>query len=98
MFAAIVWISNPGVAVVVVLCVASVAIDLVGFIWMLNPPYDNDPSKTHLYGVDVNAVSVVNIITAVGLSVEFCVHIATSFVSRSGACVHRILASPPCVA
>ena len=96
-FVAIVWISTPAVAVVVVLCVFSVAVDLVGFIWMLNPPYSNDPSKTHVFGVDVNAVSVVNIITAVGLSVEFCVHIATSFVGRQGVCLCVCLCVCVCV-
>lgn len=92
-FLAIVWISSPSVAGVVVLCVASVAIDLVGFIWILNPSKGNDPSKTHVFGVDVNAVSVVNIITAVGLSVEFCVHIATSFRQRTGTRVERASAA-----
>ena len=89
-FLAVVCISSPGVAVCVVLCIASVTIDIVGFIWLLNPPYDNDPAVTHKYSVDINAVSVVNLIMAIGLSVEFCVHIATFFATatgkRQGAC------------
>ncbi len=85
-FLAVVFISSPEVAVFVVICISSVTIDLVGFIWLLNPPYDNDPAVTHDYSVDINAVSVVNLITAIGLSVEFCVHLSTCFVSRTGVC------------
>ena len=83
-FCAALIISSPAVSVFVVVCVASVAIQLVGFLYCLNPPESNDPSETHKFSVDINAVSVVNLVMAVGLAVEFCVHIATSFMETPG--------------
>ncbi len=97
-FVAVVCISSPGVALIVVLCIASVTVDIIGFVWLLNPPYSNDPAVTHDYSVDINAVSVVNLIMAIGLSVEFCVHIATHFVSKLGTPrpAHRTLHTGAC--
>lgn len=34
--------------------------------------------------VEVNAVSVVNLITSVGLGVEFCVHLVISYMNSRG--------------
>lgn len=42
------------------------------------------PIHTHSqsgYGVRINAVSVVNLVMAVGLAVEFVVHVATAFLT-----------------
>jgi hypothetical protein len=50
---------------------------------MLNPKQP-DPYGAGPYGVDINAVSVVNLITATGLGVEFCVHITSAFASAAG--------------
>ena len=36
------------------------------------------------FGVDINAISVVNMIMAMGLSVEFVVHVTTAFSNASG--------------
>lgn len=38
-----------------------------------------DPDGTGPYGVDINAVSVVNLVAATGLAVEFCIHILSAF-------------------
>ncbi|KAJ5074465.1 npc intracellular cholesterol transporter 1 [Anaeramoeba ignava] len=36
------------------------------------------------WSIDINAVSVVNIVVGIGLSVEFCVHVARSFLFATG--------------
>ena len=36
------------------------------------------------YGVEINAISVVNLVMCCGLAVEFCVHIMTSYLKQTG--------------
>jgi len=36
------------------------------------------------FNISLNAVSVVNLVMCVGISVEFCVHIANSFAENHG--------------
>jgi Niemann-Pick C1 protein len=57
-------------SVLVILVVSMIVVDLWGFM--------------ALWGVDVNAVSVVNVMMAVGISVEFCIHIVKSFLYAAG--------------
>jgi Niemann-Pick C1 protein len=38
----------------------------------------------YLWGIDLNAVSVVNLVMSIGISVEFCVHISHAFVTHEG--------------
>ena len=46
----------------------------------VSPPTTRpDPDGTGPYGVDINAVSVVNLVAATGLAVEFCIHILSAF-------------------
>jgi hypothetical protein len=51
--------------------------------------YRPDPDGTGPYGVDINAVSVVNLVAATGLAVEFCLHVASAFSHVSGTRVER---------
>lgn len=36
------------------------------------------------FKIEINAVSVVNLITSVGLGVEFCVHLVISYMNTAG--------------
>eukprot|EP01133_Synstelium_polycarpum_P009861 gene9861-11524_t len=51
---------------IMLLCVAMVSMDLLGVM--------------ALWSVNLNAVSVVNVVMAIGISIEFCVHIAHTFI------------------
>lgn len=76
-------LTKPYSAIIVTVMVACASIDIMGLLYLWNP---HSASAAHHgnYGVDINAVSVTNFVMAVGLSVEFCVHIVTSFTSRIG--------------
>jgi hypothetical protein len=84
--------SSLAVAAATAAMVACVTVDVVGFVWLLNPR-ETDPNGQGPYGVDINAVSVVNLVAAIGLAVEFGVHIASYY---SHATVRRRVASRCC--
>jgi Niemann-Pick C1 protein len=42
-----------------------------------------------ILGIQLNAVSVVNLIMSIGIAVEFCVHISHAFLMSSGDREHR---------
>jgi Niemann-Pick C1 protein len=86
-FAAVMLLASPSTALFTTIMVACITLDIVGLMWVWNPP----PGQTlgslgaeMQFGVDINAVSVVNLVMAVGLSVEFCVHICTAFMKAVG--------------
>ncbi|KAA0163368.1 hypothetical protein FNF27_07942 [Cafeteria roenbergensis] len=89
-FLAVLAVTTPAVATVVAAMVVTVAVDVIGIVWLLNPAEEGQANALlsgvgdEQFGVDVNAVSVVNIVTAVGLAVEFSVHIASFFAAASG--------------
>eukprot|EP00004_Rigifila_ramosa_P000127 TRINITY_DN1013_c0_g1_i1.p1 TRINITY_DN1013_c0_g1~~TRINITY_DN1013_c0_g1_i1.p1 ORF type:complete len:1204 (-),score=311.60 TRINITY_DN1013_c0_g1_i1:46-3216(-) len=56
---------NPAVVCAVVLSMGMLLADLVGVMYV--------------WGIDLNALSVVNLVMAVGIAVEFCVHLGASF-------------------
>lgn len=66
-FLAVQLIMNIKSAIVVTLFVLSCVFNLIGVLWLLNFIPD--------YKIELNAVSVVNIVLACGLSVEFSVHL-----------------------
>eukprot|EP01138_Halocafeteria_seosinensis_P004784 gb/GECG01004892.1/.p1 GENE.gb/GECG01004892.1/~~gb/GECG01004892.1/.p1 ORF type:complete len:1113 (+),score=109.87 gb/GECG01004892.1/:1-3339(+) len=82
-YVAITFLTKPYSALLVTVMVACASIDIMGLIYVWNPHSDDASSKGN-FGVDINAVSVVNFVMAVGLCVEFCVHIVTSFTSKKG--------------
>jgi len=43
-----------------------------------------------LWGISLNAVSTVNFVMAIGISVEFCIHIAVAFLRSYGSRDHRV--------
>ena len=59
------------------ICVFCTAFDMIGFAWIMNLIFDG-------YTIQINAVSVVNIIMAVGLSVEFSIHIMLKYARSQG--------------
>lgn len=85
-FLAVLSISSGATATFVSVCVASIAVGIVGFLWLLNPA-EVDVAEAR---VDINAVSVVNLVMAVGLSVEFCVHVAAAFGAKQGTRTDRV--------
>ena len=50
-------------------------IELLGCMWMLNEVLGG-------YPIEMNAVLVVNLITSLGLGVEFCNHVGMSFMRQ----------------
>lgn len=88
-FLAVLTVASGATAIMVSVCVTSIAISIVGFLYLLNPSEaDQNASR-----VDINAVSVVNLVMAVGLSVEFCVHVASAFGSKQGTRQQRVAAA-----
>ncbi|XP_065063521.1 NPC intracellular cholesterol transporter 1-like isoform X2 [Rhopilema esculentum] len=56
---------NLGIAVIMTVVVAMIVVNLLGLM--------------SIWGISLNAVSLVNLIMAIGISVEFCAHIARAF-------------------
>lgn len=88
-FIAILIIKDPITAAIVSLNVFLITFNLVGVnliclkkkvMWMLNEIIPNSMN----FIIEVNAISVVNLITAVGLAVEFCVHSVIMFMREEG--------------
>lgn len=83
--AAAVATGSMAVALATAMLVLCVTVNVIGFVWLL----DLSADARGAYGVDVNAISVVNLIAAVGLAVEFGVHIAAAFSRARGSRVER---------
>lgn len=64
-------------ALIVALNVFFITFNLIGIVWVLN-------STISGFQIEINAVSVVNLITSVGLGVEFCVHLVISYMNTPG--------------
>eukprot|EP01091_Cochliopodium_minus_P015138 TRINITY_DN5297_c0_g2_i1.p1 TRINITY_DN5297_c0_g2~~TRINITY_DN5297_c0_g2_i1.p1 ORF type:complete len:739 (-),score=199.31 TRINITY_DN5297_c0_g2_i1:58-2274(-) len=63
-------LGSPTASFIIVILVTMIEIDLVG--------------AMYLWNISLNAVSVVNMVMAIGISVEFCVHITHSFCKLEG--------------
>jgi Niemann-Pick C1 protein len=63
-------LSNVGAAIVVTMTVAMIVVDLMGIMY--------------LWGIQLNAVSLVNLVMCFGIGVEFTAHITRSFVVAEG--------------
>lgn len=92
-FFASLLVSVPAVALLSTFLVASATLCLVGWVWLLNPHRAIDPDGGGPYGVDINAISVVNLVTATGLCVEFVIHVAAAFAAASKAAAERAAAT-----
>jgi len=69
-------ITNIPTAACIVFIVLCIMFNVIGVLYLWNLHGE--------YGVRINAVSVVNLVMGVGLSVEFVVHIASAFLSQPG--------------
>lgn len=59
------FIAHPGIAVIVTLVVGVVLLDILGIM--------------HFWDVNLNGVSVINLVLSIGLSVDYSVHVAHAF-------------------
>ena len=94
---AVMMVTNVWTAFWVMIMVLCSVIDIVGLVWLCNPAdedvvVDGDPGAER-FGVDINAVSVVNLVAACGLCVEFAVHTAQAFSVRGGTSDERARAA-----
>eukprot|EP00761_Pharyngomonas_kirbyi_P000435 gb/GECH01000435.1/.p1 GENE.gb/GECH01000435.1/~~gb/GECH01000435.1/.p1 ORF type:complete len:897 (+),score=185.21 gb/GECH01000435.1/:1-2691(+) len=71
----LILLGSPISSIYILLCIVMIDIDLLGIMAIWN--------------IYINAVSVVNLVMAVGISVEFCVHIARAFLVAQGSHHHR---------
>ncbi|KAL4477676.1 hypothetical protein ABPG74_002826 [Tetrahymena malaccensis] len=76
-YLAINLLKNGMTAIIVALNVFFITFNLIGIVWVLN-------SLISGFQIEINAVSVVNLITSVGLGVEFCVHLVISYMNTPG--------------
>ncbi|TYI44014.1 hypothetical protein ES332_A01G207800v1 [Gossypium tomentosum] len=66
----LVFTSSLWISAIIVLVLVMIVVDLMGVMAIL--------------GIQLNAVSVVNLIMSIGIAVEFCVHIANAFLVSNG--------------
>jgi Niemann-Pick C1 protein len=71
----LILLSNLYASILITLIVGIIQVDLLGIM--------------ALWNVNLNAISVVNLVMSVGMSVEFCVHICHSFLMHNGTRQHR---------
>jgi Niemann-Pick C1 protein len=71
-------LSGVFAAVLVSLLVLSIALDIIGVLWLWHLIVGG------AYTVSINAVSVCNLVMAMGLSVEFLLHITHAYTVASG--------------
>jgi len=69
-FVTLLTLGNFVLSLIIVLIVLAIEIDLVGLMY--------------LWKIELNAISVVNLVMCIGISVEFCVHICHSFLLATG--------------
>lgn len=70
-------LTNLYAALIVTAMVGCTSWGLIGFCYIWNEIAGG-------YKVEINAISVVNLVMCCGLAVEFCVHITTSFLKQTG--------------
>ena len=71
----LVMLASPISAIYVLLCICMINVDVLGMM--------------AYWGIMFNALSVVNLVMSVGISVEACVHISQSFLSATGSYYER---------
>jgi len=85
-YSVILVFKNAVAGLLVFFSVLFTTVDIVGLMYVFNSVLGGPE-------VQVNAVSVVNLITAVGLSVEFCAHIILKFTQVNGTRLERAKAA-----
>lgn len=74
-----VFLGSVLASLIVMVCVLFTTIDLIGVMTV--------------WGIQLNGVSVVNLIMGVGIAMEFCVHIVHSFMTNGGRRTERVITS-----
>jgi len=69
-------VGNITLSLLIIAIVIMIEVDIVGLMYLWN--------------INLNAVSAVNLVMAVGISIEFCVHIAHDFITASGTRDERV--------
>jgi Niemann-Pick C1 protein len=82
---AVVLIQNLKLAIIITSIVLTTTFNLVGVVYLCNKLF-----KDHGFIIEINAISVVNLITCVGLAVEFTAHIVISFFKEHGSKEERL--------
>lgn len=82
-FLAVELLTNFYCALLVTLFVGGTTWGMIGGVYLWNT------LTTNKFVIEINAVSVVNMITCAGLGVEFCVHISTKFLKSKGTRAER---------
>ncbi|KAL9641483.1 hypothetical protein ABK040_013408 [Willaertia magna] len=73
---ALILLGSPIAAIYILLCICMINANLMGLM--------------SVWSVYVNAVSVVNLVMSIGISVEFCVHITRAFMKARGSHSERV--------
>jgi predicted RND superfamily exporter protein len=73
------FIASPMTSGLVIICVAMAMIDLLGAMW--------------LWGIDISDVAVINLVLAIGLSVDYVAHIGHAFMKVQGTRAERVTAA-----
>jgi Niemann-Pick C1 protein len=84
-FLAVVLIQNIKLAFMITLAVLITTFNLIGIVYL-----DNLLFKDHGFIIEINAISVVNLITCVGLAVEFTAHVAITYSKETGPRMKRL--------
>ena len=84
-FLAVVLIQNIKLALIITVAVLITTFNLIGMVYL-----DNLMFKDHGFIIEINAISVVNLITCVGLAVEFTAHVAITYSKETGSRMKRL--------
>jgi len=69
-------LGNVFLSLIILAIVVMIQIDVLGIMY--------------LWGIRLNAISTVNLVMAIGISVEFCVHLALNFLTQEGSMDQRV--------
>jgi len=69
-------VGNVTLSLIIIAVVIMIEVDVVGMMYLWN--------------INLNAVSAVNLVMCVGISIEFCVHIAHYFITTTGTRHERV--------
>jgi len=72
----LITVGNVYMSLIVLITVIFIEVDLLGMMY--------------LWDIRLNAISTVNLVMSIGISVEFCIHIAHHFLVQDGSRDHRI--------
>jgi len=72
----LITVGNITLSLIIIVVVIMIEVDVVGMMY--------------LWDINLNAVSTVNLVMAVGISIEFCVHISHSFITAIGSRGERV--------